>query len=205
MRPDRSQGHPSEWQTPDIIVYPDRRRTTLCFLLGAGSSLLFFLFFIFVLILIIVIPTFRNAGAVFTALFLLDLGVVGTWSTRVVANLLSSGEPALVITHDGIRVGKVYGSVEIMLPWEEIEAIYVPGNWLQKQLSIRSTNVERFLSRFGPLMRFFLRINLMNGAPIAIAQSFLEKPIEEILHQLQALYGQELDYYHIQLRPTHFR
>ena len=79
------------------------------------------------------------------------------------------------------------------------------GNWPLKQLAIRPTNVELFLSHFGLHMRFFLRINLTNEAPIAIAQSFLEKPIEEILHQLQGLYGRELDSYHIQLRPSHVR
>jgi len=38
-------------------------------------------------------------------------------------------------------------------------------------------------------MRFFLRINLMNGAPIAIAQSFLDQPIGVILQQLQQRYA----------------
>jgi hypothetical protein len=172
--------------------------------MGAVSSLLSFLFFLFVLILIIVIPASRNGGAIFTALLMGGLGIAGIWPTRVVASVLSSGEPMLVITHQGIRVGKVYGSFEIILPWEEIEAIYLFGGGIEKQLCIRPTNVGLFLSHFGLLMRFFLRINVLTGAPIAVAQSFLEKPIEEILDQVVVRYEQELESYHIQLQPSRF-
>ena len=76
---------------------------------------------------------------------------------------------------------------------------------MRKSWAIRPTNVGLFLSHFGLLMRFFLRINLLTGAPITVAQSFLEKPIEEILDQLVARYEQELEYYHIQLRSPHLR
>lgn len=74
------------------------------------------------------------------------------------------------------------------------------GNGLSKQLYIRPVDVRLFLSQYNLLMRFFLRMNLMNGAPIAIAQSLLEKPIEEIVEQLQNLYTEELLTHHIQLK-----
>lgn len=111
----------------------------------------------------------------------------------------------LVITHEGVQVGKLYGSFEIVLPWKEIAAIYPVGGGLEKQLCIRPTNVGLFLSRFSRLMRFFLRMNLMNGAPIAIAQSFLDQSIEEIMRKLQAWYTQELDDHRVQLWPARMR
>jgi hypothetical protein len=86
-------------------------------------------------------------------------------------------------------VGKLYGSFDIVLPWEEIAAIYLQSDGVQKQHCIRPTNIKVFLSHFSPFMRFFLRINLMNGAPIAIAQSFLDQPIGVILQQLQQRYA----------------
>jgi hypothetical protein len=201
----RSHKHLSGSQTPAIIVYPNRRRTTVWLLVGAVSSLLAFLIFIFVLILIIVIPAARNGGAIITAVLMGGGGITAIWPTRVLARVLSSGEPILVITHEGIRVGKLYSSFEIMLPWQEIEAISLFGGGIEKQLFIRPTNVGLFLSHFGLLMRFVLRINLLTGAPIAVAQSLLEKPIEEILDQLVVRYEQELESYNIQLRSPHFR
>lgn len=201
----RSHRHLSGSQTPAIIVYPNRRRTTVWLLVGAVSSLLNFLIFIFVLILIIVIPAARNGGAIIMAVLMGGVGLAALWATRVVASLLFSGEPVLVISHEGIRVGKLYGSFDIMLPWQEIEAIYLFVGGIEKQLAIRPTHVGLFLSHFGLLMRFFLRINLLTGAPIAVAQSLLEKPIEEILDQLVVRYEQELESYHIQLRSPHFR
>jgi len=205
MPPVQSHRHLSEPQTPAIIVYPNRRRTRLWLFLGAVSSLLALLLFVFILILIIVIPATRNGGAIATAVLLGGCGIAALWPTRLLASVLSSGEPMLVITHQVIRVGKVYGSFEIMLPWEEIEAIYLFGGGIEKQFCIRPTNVGLFLSHFGLLMRFFLRINLLTGAPLAVAQSFLEKPIAEILDQVMARYTQELEYYHIQLRSPHLR
>lgn len=201
--PTFASGRQTWGQTPELIVYIHRRQTRVWVIIGAVSSLLCFLFFIFMLLLLIFIYHFRNAEAIFLALLMGGFGILGIWPTRTLASLLLSREPMLVITHQGIRIGKLYGSSEIILPWEEIETISVFRTGIEKQLSIRPTNVALFLSQFGPFMRFFLRINLLNGAPIAISQSLLEKPIEEILHQLQAMYAQELEHYHIQLPPSH--
>lgn len=52
----------------------------------------------------------------------------------------------LVITHQGIRVGKLYGSSEIVLPWEEMEAIFLAGSGIEPQLALRPKNVALFLS-----------------------------------------------------------
>lgn len=200
-----SPEHFSGSQTPAIIVYPNRQRTTVWLLVSAVSSLLAFLFFIFVLILIIVIPAARNGGAIITAVLMGGVGFLALWPIRVLARVLSSGEPMVVITHEGIRVGKVYGSFQIMLPWQEIEAIYLFRGGIEKQLAIRPTNVELFLSHFGLLMHLFLRINLLTGASIAVAQSLLETPIKEILDQVVVRYAQELESCHIQLQSPHLR
>jgi hypothetical protein len=167
-----------------IIVYPNRRRTLVWLILGVASSLIFVLGIVVILILVIVYPALRNVGAVFLALLLLGIGGVVMRATRDVANVLRSG-PMLVIAPEGVWVGKLYGPFEIVLPWQEIAAIYLREDAFQQQLFIRPTNVPLFLSRFSPFMRYFLRMNLTNGAPIAIAQSFLDQPIRDILAHVQ--------------------
>jgi hypothetical protein len=159
-----------------------------------------------VLIVMIVIPEARNIVVLFLTLIVLGgIGWLGFWPTRTIASVLMSGAPMLVITHQGIRVGKLYGSFDIILPWDEIAAIYLHNNGVEKQLCIRPTNINGFLSHFSPFMRFFLRINLMNGAPISVAQSFLDQPIRVILQQVQQRYAQELEAHQVQLRPPHLR
>jgi hypothetical protein len=205
MPPVRSHQHLSGSQTPEIIVYPNRRRTTVWLLVSAVSCLLAFLIFVFILILIILVPATRNGAAIFTAVLMGGAGLATLSPIRALARLLASGEPTLVITPQGIRVGKLYGPFEMILPWEEIEAIYLFVGGVEKQLFIRPTNLAWFLSRFGLLTRFFLRLNSLNGAPITIAQSFLDKPIAEILDQLDDLYAREVEYYHIRLWRSHVR
>lgn len=183
-----------EIRTPDIIIYPRRWRTMLWLSLGAISLIPFLL----IIFLIILIPASRNIGAVFAACLAGGLGVVGIWPTWTVAGILLSNEPMLTITHQGISVGKIYSSSRIVLVWQEVEMISMLNNGLGVQLMIRPRNISLFLSRFSPPVRLFLRLNLVNGAPIAIAQSFLEMPIEEILHQLEVSYKAELKRYHIQ-------
>lgn len=184
--------------TANIVVDLNRSQTMIWIALGAGSCALFFLFFIFLLIIMNIIPGALNVGSVFCAILCCGFVIMGTEPSCTLAKLWRSKEPFLVINHDGIRIGKIYGSCDIALAWSEIDAIYMAGNDLNKQLYIRPTNVKHFLSQFHLTMRFFLHVNLMSGAPIAIAQSFLETPIEAILEQLQELYAHELLTHHIQ-------
>lgn len=116
MRTVRSQKQTSGSPTPEIIVYPHRGRTMVWLLIGGVSSLLFFLFFGSLLLLIVFVPASRNGGAMFLAFLVAGAGIAALWPTRTVACLLSSGEPMLVITHQGLRVGKLYGPSEIVLP-----------------------------------------------------------------------------------------
>ncbi len=184
-------------QVSDIIVYPHRRRMIVWLLLGAVSSFLCFLFFLFMLVLMIAIPSILHDGAAIAlAIFFGGMAALVIWATWTIASFFSSGEPTLIINSEGIWIGKIYGSFEIWLSWEEIEGIYLIGNIFHKQLSFRPTNTSVSLSQFGFLQRILLR---MNGAPIAILQSYLEKPIEEIIHQVRTRYAHELDHYHIQL------
>lgn len=204
MPPVRSHRYLSGSQIPAFIVYPNRRRVMVWLVLGAVSSFLCFLFFLFLLILMMVTPSvFHDGAAIALAIFLGGMAALGIWATWTIASFLSSGEPTLIITGEGIWIGKIYGSFEILLSWEEIEAIYLFVGGIEKQMFIRPTNLALFLSHFGPLTRFFLRLNSLNGAPITIAQSFLDKPIAEILDQLDDLYAREVDYYHIRLWRSH--
>ncbi len=59
---------------------------------------------------------------------------------------------------------------------------------------------EQFLSRFGKLKQFNMRINSMTGAPLNVPHIFLDRPVEEIIQQLYYMYSNELNYYHVQLR-----
>ena len=187
-------------QTPDITVYPHRRKTLIWIFLGAISSLLCFLFAIFILLLLIFAYHFHNTEAIFTAILMAGFGILGIWPTHIIASLLSSREPMLGITHEGIRIGKLFGSSEIVLPWEEIEAISLLVGGIEKQLSIRPTHIVSFLSRFNSPMNWCLRMNLLfYGVPIVIPQSFLATPIVEILDQLETLYAQELHHHYIDL------
>lgn len=192
-------------QSSEIIVYPHRRRTMVWLLLVGVSSGLLVLWWLVVLSLMLFVAEVRNAATIFLALVLLGVGGAGLWATRGIANLLTSGAPMVVITHQGMQVGKLYGPVDIVLPWEEIAAIYLHRDGVRKQLCIRPTNVAEFLARFGPFMRFFLRMNLRNGAPIAINQWFLDQPIGAILQQLEQRYAQVLEAHQVQLRPPHIR
>lgn len=190
----------SETPTPDIAIYVNRPRTMVWLALGAGSCVLLFLLCISILIIMGTIPGALNEGSIACAIVFCGFAVMEIWPVRVIANLWASKEPVLVINHEGIRVGKIYSAATIFLAWKNVEAIYMLGNGLSKQLYIRPVDVRLFLSQYNLLMRFFLRMNLMNGAPIAIAQSLLEKPIEEIVEQLQNLYTEELLTHHIQLK-----
>lgn len=116
MHTDQPSGQALEALPPEIILYPNRLRTWVWLLLGGVSSALLLLGCIFVLILMIVVPEARNAGAIFLALLLLGMGGIGFWPTLTIANLLTSREPMLMITHKEVRVGKLYGPFEIVLP-----------------------------------------------------------------------------------------
>jgi hypothetical protein len=145
----------------------------------------------------IVVPSIAHDGAAIAlAIFLGGMTTLGIWATWTIARFFSSGKPTLIINGEGISIGKIYGSFEIQLSWEEIEGIYLIGdNLFHKQLSFRPTDTSVSLSQFGFLQRILLR---MNGAPIAIPQSYLEKPIEEIIHLVRTRYARELGHHHIQ-------
>ena len=122
------------------------------------------------------------------------------WLIRTFSQILSSGKPTLIITQQGIRVDNIYPVSEIVLPWEEIEAIFPVRNGIEQNLAICPKKVA--LSRFSPPMRFRLRFNMMSKEPsVIIAQALLENPVKEILRQLWAQFEQELERYHVQLAP----
>ena len=188
---------------PDLIIYPHRRRTTVWLLLGAISAFFCFLFAVFILLLLIFAYHFHNAGAVFALLIFAGFGTLGIWPTRVIARLLSSKEPMLTISRQGIRIGQLFGSSDINLLWEEIETISMLTGGIELQLAIRTKNTSSLLSHFPLPMRFNLRMNLLfYRAAIVISQSFLAQPIEEILYKLEITYAQELRSCQIRVLPS---
>jgi len=187
-------------QALETIVYPNRRIIRVCFFLCAGSALPSCFISILILILIISGSTY-DSGAVSTMLLMGGLGSMCIWFTCILAGFLFSKKPMLAINHAGIRAGNLCGLPEVFLSWEEIEVILMLRTEMERQLAIRPKDVRQFLTQFSPLMRFFLWVNSLNGAPIIIPQSHLEKPIEEILRQLRTLYTPELRHYRVQIRP----
>jgi len=114
------------------------------FFLGAISTALCSLFSTFAFLLLIFVYHFQDADAIFAALLMAGFGILGLWPTQTFATILSSREPMLSITHQGIRIGKLFGSSDIDLPWEEIAAISINASG---GLAIHPKNVASFLSR----------------------------------------------------------
>ena len=186
-------------QEAGIIVYPDWRRTRIYLLVCAGSALLPFLFFLLLLFLMMFFPVFRHGDTLFLALLMGSLGTTGLWCSWTLVQFLSLGAPTLVISHQGIRVGSVYGPSEIELPWEDIEAIVLMPRGLVRQLAIRPRKGAVCLSRFSVPMRFMLLLNIVSGALIVLPQPYLEQPVENILYRVRKRYKKEIRYYHIDL------
>lgn len=155
MRTFQSGRYPQESKIPEIVVYPHRRRTRIWFLIGIGGSFLLFFFFLLILALVVFVPASRNGGAIFLALLMGSGAISAIWPTRTVAHLFSSGEPMLVITHQGIRVCKLYGSSEIVFHWGEIEAIFLIDGGIEPRLALCPREVATFLSRL--LLLFLLQ------------------------------------------------
>ena len=186
-------------QETGIIVYPDRRRTRIYLLVCAGSALPLFLFFLLLLFLMMFFPVFRRGDTLILALLMGSLGTTGFWGSWTLAQFLSSGAPTLVISHQGIRVGSVYGPSEIELPWKDIEAIVLMPRGLVRQLAIRPRKGAVLLSRFSLPMRFMLLLTMLSGALVILPQPYLEQPVENILYRVRKRYKKEFRYYHIDL------
>src|SRR5258708_14385126 len=183
----------AEAGSSDIIVYPNRRRMIGWLALSGVPSLCHGLGTIGMIILMITIPEVRNQGGAIALVILLgSFFVMGTWLTRMLFSVTFSGEPTLVINHAGIRVGKIYGSADIFLPWEEVEAIYSAPRPPYKIFFVRPVDSKLFFSRLSPMMRFTCRLSAMGGAPIALYQSFLDQPADAILKQMQTHYKHKL-------------
>ncbi|HET8843873.1 MAG TPA: hypothetical protein VFN35_20585, partial [Ktedonobacteraceae bacterium] len=108
-----------------IIVYPDRRRMLAWIALSGIPTLGFGLFIIGMILSMVLIPTVRDqaGGVIFLVIFLGSFFLSGAWLTRLLVSFTFSGEPTLLINHAGIRIGKIYGSADIFLPWEEVETV----------------------------------------------------------------------------------
>ncbi len=181
----------------DFIVYPNHSRlagwtaisgiTTLC-TVGAITTMI---------VLSILTPSMRDSTVPVSLLFLFlgGLAAAGIWQTLVFLRMTLSTEPVLIISRAGIRVGKIYGLSDLFLPWKDVETVSSQPPY--KVLDIHPVNTRRFIASLPLNMRLICRLNVLTGAPVTISQSFMDKPIDEILEQIRRRYAREL-----QLHPT---
>lgn len=196
---------------PDITAYPIRWRVIPWIVVGGVCSLLIILGSPTALALGFVTSIAQGDTGLNLGLGLLvgvlglaaieALGWLGLWTTRLMIHLLTSKAPMLTVSPQGIRVGKIYGTSEIMLPWEDIASIFLRSEGGYRQLCVRPTNGALFARRLGMLTRAILRVNrLFSTAPIAVNQSFLDKPIQTILQEIHDTYAQELAMHQVDLQ-----
>jgi hypothetical protein len=195
MRASQHQRHITKAGTPGIVVYPNRRHLMVWIALSGIPTLLHGLGTLGMLLLMIAVPGVRGqSGAVIVLIVLLgSFFVLGTWLTRMLVHVTFSGEPILVINQTGIRVGKVYGSSDIFLPWEDVESVSMSLRPPYKLFCVQPVDNRRFFSRLSSLTRLTCRLSVLGGPPIAVYQSFLGQPIEEILQQIHERYAHELE------------
>jgi hypothetical protein len=188
-------------QRQDIVIYSNRTQTIMRTIIG--MICLIFLVVTFAAFLILGFTTggsFQASDLAALLMFVAAIALVGWLTWRMVSQLLLSRKPVLIIHREGITIGKLPALSDASISWAEIEAIYAYRYIIYKYLCIRPKNTEQFLSRFGKLKQFNMRINSMTGAPLNVPQVFLDRPVEEILQQLYYMYSSELNYYHVQLR-----
>lgn len=204
-----SAGSVGEMPT-EIIAYPIRRRTFLWVLLCIAGTALYALGCLAVPGVVLVVPQAHASAVIRLELLLVEVllivgGVALCGCTRIMLNVLRSGAPTLVISSHGIRVGRLFGSSDIMLPWDETAAIFLNTSTGYRLFCVRPTHPWRFLGRFGPYTRFCLLSNMLYGAPIVVYQSFLDQPIEHLIKQIQEHYGETLALHGVQILPAHTR
>jgi hypothetical protein len=189
----------------EIVVYAKRTqaivRVTICV--------------IALLVLILLIPTmlivgFVTSGApapgdipplIFAFVIILAGIAFISWITwRTASDFLFNRQPVLRINHEGITVGKVPMLSGYSISWAEIGAVF-SSRYLYKYFCILPKNPDEYLARFKGLDRFNRRMNSVIGAPLYMPQTYLDRPIEEIINAIYAGYVNELAQNRVQLRP----
>jgi hypothetical protein len=189
----------------EIAIYANRTQAILRTTILAICLLVLILLIPFVLIL-----GFMTAGPpapsdipplIFAFVIVLAGIAFISWLTWRTASDLLSRKPILLINREGITVSRMPMLSGFFIPWAEIEALAPSRYILYKYLCIIPRNQDQFLLRFKPLERFSRRLNSAIGSPLAVPQLYLGRPVEEILNALYYGYANELNYYHVQLRP----
>ncbi len=180
----------------EIVIFTERHGMMVMVIISIVCGVFFGLLVIAASISFIVSPDQRNAETVGGIVVFLGFAILSLWLIRSTIGLAKPGTPMLIINRTGIRAGtRTYGSTEFVLPWQEIQAIYVLG----ANLYLRPGNKQRLFSDFNPLKRFLLTITFPKD--IYISQMYLQKPVREIFHLLEDFFSYELETYHIQLHP----
>lgn len=126
------------------------------------------------------------------------------WFSWLGIRPLFSRLPALVISHEGVLVGKLPWIVgDLFIPWEQIRSIYLRDGQRSQYLCVLLKETDRYLSRLSRLKQFGLRFNTINGAIInlPVSQLSLERPVREVVQMVSDTYTHELDEYRVELRP----
>lgn len=119
------------------------------------------------LIIIIILIVFFGVGFIFN--------ISGVLNIR----------PLLSIDEDGITDRSCISSVGL-IPWKEIEVIYVEGNQHQRNIGIKLYNLDEFINKVSFLKGINIKINLMRKhAPVSINLDTVDKELYEVVELLQ--------------------
>lgn len=132
--------------------------------------------------------------------FLPLIAAFGWWVAWLVIRPLFSRTPILVISHEGLRVGKLpLMTGDLFVHWEEIRSIYVRDGRRSQYLCVLLKDTDRYLSRLNRLKQFGLRFQMFNGAilNLPVSQLWLDRPAGEIIHMVSETYTHELDEYRV--------
>lgn len=108
----------------------------------------------------------------------------------------------LVVNRDGFSFGESHTIGRFLLPWSEIEAIYLANKHLASLfcLSLRLRDLPHFRTRLNPLQRLSVRKKPgRTGTPINLQQLVLSMPLEELLSQIIERFADELNHYEVRL------
>lgn len=185
----------------EIAIYPDRKVAIL-------SSTIMVIGLLFV---ILILPGIAILGAAIgepvkpsdlasLIVIIPCAAFIGWLAWRMLSTLLFSRKPLLLINREGITVNRVPMYSGFFIPWAEVAAVFPSQYVIYKYLCILPKNTDLSLARFNGFERLLRRMDTAAGSPISLRQTYLGKPVEEIVRQLYSTYASELSYYNVQVR-----
>ena len=206
---------PSDTQRPDIVIYLNRRQVLLRSVLLSIASL-----FLIVMMVVFFRPIFTgevasSAGDIplliaIVVFFLVFIAGFAYLSWRIASLLSPPTKPVLMITSEGIRVGKMPPYGGFFISWDEI-ALIAPSSsqsgtlWQSypryKYLFIFPKHPDQFLVQFSSLERFGRRLDAkLVGASLYYPQVYMQSSVGTVLSQIATHYQSELNAHDVQLQ-----